>query len=608
MKKIIHTLRSPAYQLVIETAQKNRWIIVVNLFANLLSAALEGSTLGVIYLAVAYLTVSGETEDLPSVDSEILATLPSWFTLPPEQMFLVLILGAVVLQLGLSLSNYTNKVSTSYLSAKAQPYVTGKVLERVMTFSYGCASRYKVGDLVLFTNDAATAVDQQILEANNMIVGLSFALVYLIVIVRLSPVLATAAGVLTLLVTFVQYKLVPRLRRVVRQVTATKVESAKFITENIQALRLLHTFGTQKHTIETANQLLGKTQEQLQKRAVIFYLPEPILDMLPMVALAILAASAVLLQGSKATLMPMLITFLLALQRLSVRLKATTGTITRFVDNSARMLRLEMILDRRDKIFEQSGDESFKGLKEDIKFESVSLSYINDNIFALKALTFTLPRNQVTALVGESGAGKSSIVDVFLGLYQPTFGHVVINGRPLADYRLEDWRQKIGVVSQDTFIFNDSIFENLQYGRPEATWEEVVGAAKAAQAHEFIIALPDGYETVVGERGYRLSGGQRQRLALARALVKQPEILILDEATSSLDSESEKLIQQALEQFQKERTVIVVAHRLSTIAEADQILVLDGGQIVEQGTHASLLQQGSRYARYWKLQSSQIAA
>ncbi|NEO66549.1 MAG: ATP-binding cassette domain-containing protein, partial [Moorea sp. SIO4G2] len=413
--------------------------------------------------------------------------------------------------------------------------------------------------------------------------------------------------VLILAVAYVQYKLIPRLRRVVKRVTASQVESAKYITQSIQALRLLHTFGTQEQTITGANQLLGKIEKQLKKRALVFYLPEPILDTLPMVALGILAGSAVLFEGGKATILPLLLTFLLALQRLSTRLKATSNTITKFADNSARMVRLETILDRRDKVFEHSGTEPFTRLREDIEFKSVSLSYTNDDDLALKNLTFTLPRHQVTALVGESGAGKSSIIDLFIGLYQPTAGHILVNGRPLANYRLENWRQQIGVVSQDTFIFNDSILENLRYGRPSASLDEVVEAAKAAQAHKFILALPDGYETVVGERGYRLSGGQRQRLALARALIKQPEILILDEATSALDSESEKLIQQALEQFQKERTVIVVAHRLSTIAEADQILVLERGEVVEQGTHKSLLHQGERYARYWKLQSSQVA-
>ena len=206
----------------------------------------------------------------------------------------------------------------------------------------------------------------------------------------------------------------------VRRVTATQVESAKYITESIQALRLLHTFGAQQATVIAANRLLGKTQEQLQKRAFIFYLPEPILDTVPMVALAILAAAAVLFQGGQAAILPMLLTFLLALQRLSVRLKATATTITRFVDNSARMLRLETILDQRDKVFEQSGTKPFTGLWDEIQFKSVSLTYTQDNVLALKNLTFTIPRNQVIALVGESGAGKSSIVDLLLGLYQPT--------------------------------------------------------------------------------------------------------------------------------------------------------------------------------------------
>ncbi|MEM9922917.1 MAG: ABC transporter ATP-binding protein/permease [Cyanobacteria bacterium P01_D01_bin.50] len=561
-----------------------------------------------IYLAVGYLTADGETGAGTPTDSGILETLSAILPLPPEQMFLALICGAVILQVFQSLAKYANKVSTAYLSAKAQPYVTGKVFERIMTFSYGCVSRYKVGDLVLFANDAALAVDRQINQLNNIIVGLSFSLMYLAVIVRLSPILAVAAALLTLLVVFVQYKLIPRLRRVAKRVNATKVESAKYITESIQALRLLHTFGTQRKTVVAVNQLLGKTQVQLQKRAFIFYLPEPILDTLPMIALAILAASAVLLKQEQAAILPMLLTFLLALQRLSIRLKSTANTITQFVDNSAQMLRLETILEPRDKEFEHSGVEAFTSLRGDMEFDSVSLSYTKDDVLALRDLSFKIPHNCVTALVGESGAGKSSIVDLLIGLYQPTSGKIKVNGSALADYRLEDWRRNVGVVSQDTFIFNGSILENLRYGRPEASRDEVIEATKAAQAHGFILALPDGYETVVGERGYRLSGGQRQRLALARALIKQPEILILDEATSALDSESEKLIQQALDKFQKDRTVIVVAHRLSTIANADQILVLERGQILEQGNHTSLLQKGDRYARYWQLQSSKVAA
>ena len=608
MKKLLRSIQSPAYQLVLETASKNKWLIVINVMTNMLSALLEGSTLGVIYLAVAYLSNSDTGTGATQSNSAIAQILSERLLLSPEQMFLVLIGAAVGLQILQSLSNYINKVSAASLSARAQPYVTGKVFERTMTFSYGCVSRYKVGDLVLFANDAALAVDRQITQFNNIAVNVSFAVMYLIVIVRLSVALALAAAILTLAVALVQYKLIPRLRRVVRRVTETQVESAKYITESIQALRLLHTFGMQGKTVEMAGVLLDKTREQLQKRAYIFYLPEPIMDAVPMIAIGVLAVSAVLFQGTETNILPVLLTFLLVLQRLSTRLKATVNTITLFVDNSARMFRLETILDRRDKEFEQVGDEPFVGLKDDIEFQAVSLSYLNDGAFALKDLTFTIPRNKVIALVGESGAGKSSIVDVLVGLYRPTAGTVLVNGRPLDDYQLEDWRRHIGLVSQDTFIFNDSILENLRYGRQDASLDEVMDAAKAAQAHEFIVALPDGYETAVGERGYRLSGGQRQRLALARALIKQPEMLVLDEATSALDSESERLIQEALDQFQKERTVIVVAHRLSTITGADEILVLDRGQIVERGDHPTLLRRNGRYAKYWELQSSAVPA
>lgn len=608
MKKLFRIIQSPAYQLVLETTQQNWGLIVINMVTNVLSALLEGSTLGIIYIAVSYLSTPSGVEGRQPADSGMMQTLSVLLPLPPDQMFLVLIGGAVGLQIFLSLSNYANNVSAASLSAKAQTYVTGKVFERTMTFSYGCVSRYKVGDLVLFANDAAIAVDRQIIQINKIAISLSFVLIYLVLIVRLSVVLALAAAVLTLGVGFVQYQLIPRLRRVVQSVMATQVESAKYITESIQALRLLHTFGMQHHAVKNTHYLLCKTQEQLQKRAFIFYVPEPIMDAVPMIAIGVLAVTAVILQGTNANILPVLITFLLVLKRLSSRLKSIINTITLLVDNSARMFRLETILNLQDKEFEHSGNMSFAGLQDDIEFRSVSLSYSNDEKFAVQDLTFTIPRNKVIALVGKSGAGKSSIVDLLVGLYQPTTGEIMVNGKPLSKYNLREWRQKIGVVSQDTFVFNNSILENLRYGRQSATLDEVIDAAKMAQAHEFISALPESYETVVGERGYRLSGGQRQRLALARALIQQPEIFVLDEATSALDSESEKLIQQALERFQQGRTVIMVAHRLSTIMEADEIFVLDRGQIVEQGSHLALLRQGGRYARYWELQSSTVAA
>lgn len=603
MRKLKTTFNSPAYRLIAAIAYRNWLLLAINLFTNLLGALLEGSTLGIIYLAVSLLS-KGTQNQPPHLLKQVLSVVP----LTQSQQFLALLGLAVLLQVLLALSNYGNKLSAAYLSARAQPQVTGRVFEQIMSFSFACASHYKVGDLVMFVNDAAATVNNQIQCLNGLIVSISFAVVYAVVLIGLSPSLALVAVLLALLVIGVQQQLLPRLQAAVHRLNSAQVELSKRMTENIQALRLLHTFGTQQRSTDEVMGLLRDVQMQLQQRAKVFYLPEPILDVLPILALAVLAALAFAISSTPETILPLLLTFLLALQRLSVRLRGVTGGLTQLADNSANLQRLSSILDRRDKQFALVGDEPFESLQTDICFKNVSLSYTNNQTLVLQNLSFTIPKNQVTALVGQSGAGKSSIVDLLIGLYQPNTGEIVVNGTHLPHYNQASWRQRIGVVSQDTFIFNSSILDNLRYGAPEVTFEAVVEAAKAAQAHQFILELPDGYETTVGERGYRLSGGQRQRLAFARAILKQPEILILDEATSALDSESERLIQQALTKLQKNRTVIVIAHRLSTIVEADQILVLEKGQLVEVGNHTTLLKRQGRYARYWNLQTQEAVA
>jgi len=602
LRQLRATLNTPAYRLIRRIVYRNWVLLAINLSTNLVGALLEGSTLAVIYTAVSLLSQETQRQQ-PHLFKQFLSLVP----LSQGQQFLGLLGLAVILQTLLALSNYANKVSAAYLSARAQPQVTGQVFQQIMSFSFACASHYKVGDLLSFAGSAAGAVNSQIQGINGLVVSLSFTLVYAVVLISLSPALALMAVLLALVVVIVQQRLLPRLRAAARRLNSAQVELSKRTTENIQALRLLHTFGTQQRAIDEVLILLRNVQLQLQNRAKVFYLTEPILDVLPILSLAILAALAFLMSGTPERILPLLLTFLLALQRLSIRLRGITGALTQLADNSAQMQRLNTILDRSDKQFVQVGGEPFVCLQTDICFEQVSLSYTDDRVLALQNLSFTIPKNQVTALVGQSGAGKSSIVDLLIGLYQPSGGQITVNGKALWHYNQASWRQRIGVVSQDTFIFNSSILDNLRYGRPEATLEEVIEAAKAAQAHQFILDMPDGYETIVGERGYRLSGGQRQRLALARAILKQPEILILDEATSALDSESERLIQQALAEFQRDRTVIVIAHRLSTIVEADQILVLEKGRLIEQGSHRTLMRKQGRYAQYWSLQSQGIA-
>jgi ATP-binding cassette subfamily B protein/subfamily B ATP-binding cassette protein MsbA len=207
------------------------------------------------------------------------------------------------------------------------------------------------------------------------------------------------------------------------------------------------------------------------------------------------------------------------------------------------------------------------------------------------------------ALVGPSGAGKSSIADLLTGLYAPSSGSIWIDDQPLQQVKLDSWQQRLGVVSQDTFLFNATIAENIAFGTSGASQARIEAACQAAQAAGFIESLPQGYDTLVGERGYRLSGGQRQRLSLARAILRDPELLILDEATSALDSQSERLVQEAIERFERNHTVLVIAHRLSTIVRADQILVLEGGRVVQRGRHSSLLAEAGLYQQLWQQQS-----
>ncbi len=233
-------------------------------------------------------------------------------------------------------------------------------------------------------------------------------------------------------------------------------------------------------------------------------------------------------------------------------------------------------------------------LNGEVAFEDVSFEY-NEGVPVLKDVSFRAPAGTTTALVGSSGSGKSTLISLVMAFNRPKSGRVLIDGRDLATVRLHDYRSQLGVVLQDNFLFDGTIAENIRYGRPTATLEEIRDVSRIAHADEFIEGFEKKYETVVGERGVKLSGGQRQRVAIARAILANPRILVLDEATSSLDSESEALIQDGLRSLRKGRTTFVIAHRLSTIRSADQILVLEHGEIVERGTHGELLQLGGRY-------------
>jgi subfamily B ATP-binding cassette protein MsbA len=237
----------------------------------------------------------------------------------------------------------------------------------------------------------------------------------------------------------------------------------------------------------------------------------------------------------------------------------------------------------------------------EIAFDDVSFAY-REGEPVLEHVSFRVPKGSVVALVGPSGAGKSTVVDLVGRFFEVTSGRITIDGVDIRDVRLRDLRGLLGIVSQETVLFHDTVRANVAYASPDASAARLEAAARAAHAHDFVMAMPKGYDTLVGERGVELSGGQRQRIAIARALLKDPPILIFDEATSALDTESERLVQDAIERLLSGRTVFVIAHRLSTVQKADEILVLEGGRIAERGTHGELLEKNGAYRRLYDLQ------
>ena len=579
--------------------------------SGILVALSEGATIGVIFLAVGLLANPNDYERWQN--SNLLAHLPvlqNWLgNASTTTLFVALMSLAVALQAINSLCRYINNVSGAYFGSRIMAKITSVIHSQVLKLDFPCASSYRVGELTYYANSGPSAIRSQINVIADLVLNTLMAFGYLFVLVSLSPWLLFAAIAMGVVITAIQKKLLPKIGRVAQQLSSISMGISGRINEDIQGLRLLHSSGQLDTADRRLKERMGDLEKNLYSQARLVAITQPIAQLLPIMAISIIAIlSVTLFQSRQAGILPSLVAFVIALQRLNMRFSDISNGFTMMKRNSGDLNCLNDILKSEDKSFRRTDGEHFQGLKKSILLNNVQLVYGSSTAPALRGVTIDIPKGKTIALVGRSGAGKSSIADLLVGLYSPTAGRIEIDGKNLNTINLASWQQRLGVVSQDTFLFNATLAENISFGCEWATLEDVKRACEIAQADSFIEKLPSSYQTIVGERGYRLSGGQRQRISLARAILRNPDLLILDEATSALDTHSERLVQQAIERFENQHTVLVIAHRLSTIMNAHCIYVMERGKVIEQGSHDQLIAKEGSYFMLWKSQSQTIAS
>jgi subfamily B ATP-binding cassette protein MsbA len=374
------------------------------------------------------------------------------------------------------------------------------------------------------------------------------------------------------------------------------------IQETLAGIRLVKSSAAEEHERGRFGALTQDYYRQFVRAERLRALAAPISEMLAAVGTAIL-----LYYGTRLVIYDQIlsseafIVFLVGSTKLYSPVKYLSRLPATIQPGLVAAERVFEFLDAPVEIRDREGAVDFPGLEREIRFEEVGFAYRQGQP-VLQDIAFAAPRGSVTAMVGPSGAGKTTLVDLLGRFYEVAYGRISVDGRDIRDFTVRSLRRSMGIVSQETVLFHDTVRNNLAYGAGDPSDAAIQEAARLAYAHEFIEALPQGYDTMVGERGTQLSGGQRQRLAIARAILRDPPILIFDEATSALDTESERLVQRATQRLLEGRTVFVIAHRLSTIQQADQILVLTDGRIVERGTHAALMETSGVYRRLYELQ------
>ncbi len=495
----------------------------------------------------------------------------------------------VIIFLVQAIFSFVNRYNLGFVGERVVSDLRQELYQHLMGLSLSFFADRRTGEIVSrLTNDVTilqTAVTDNLINLLRQSLTLVGGVIFLFWLDwRLTSLILLGIPIVTLTMVF----LGRQIRRVATQVQDHLAEASAVLDESVGAVRIVKSFAREAYEISRFNAAVEDTFAAAMRRVRISAVLAPIIGFMAFMSITITLwfGSYQVIQGR---LSPGdLIAYLIYTMLVATPIAAFSGLYGQFQSALGATERLFEFLDLQPDIADAPSAYPLPEIVGRVEFENVSFEY-ETSLPVLHDVSLVTKPGQVVALVGPSGAGKTTLVNLIPRYYDVTAGRISIDGLDIRQVTSLSLRQQVGIVPQEAVLFSDTIRENIRYGRLDATQDEIEAAAQAANAHDFIIKMPDGYDTRVGERGIKLSGGQRQRVAIARAILKNPRILILDEATSSLDSESEFFVQEALERLMKSRTTFVIAHRLSTIVKADWILVLDEGRIVEQGPHLELL-------------------